>query len=220
MRRLAGTAAVCGAVLAGTAAIALGAPAAITGDGADTFVGGPNYSHDAGTVATLTVTGSTHNVMATAKGPDGKALFRSATISGGSTPVNGTQYLAPGSYPFICTIHPTTMTGNLIVGAGTPLARPSVAVKILDKKLQTVLKNKKLKVKLTTTGSGNVPVDAFLGKKTITSRTQVDAPGSTVLKLPLTTKGRKALAKKAKAKVTVKSSIDFGSPVQVSGKLK
>ena len=218
MRRLAGTAAVCGAVLAGTAAIALGAPAAITNVG-DTF-SAPTYAHDAGTVAQYVNAGGTHNVMATAKGPDGKALFRSATISGGSTPVNGTQYLAPGSYPFICTIHPTTMTGDLIVGTGTPLARPAVAVKILDKKLQTVLKNKKLKVKLTATGSGNVPVDAFLGKKTITSRTQVDAPGSTVLKLPLTTKGRKALAKKAKAKVTVKSSIDFGSPVQASAKLK
>ncbi len=218
MRRLAGIAALCAAVLAGTAAIALGAPASITNVG-DTF-SAPTYAHDAGTVAQYVNAGGTHNVTATANGPDGKALFRSATISGGSTPVNGTQYLAPGSYSFICTIHPTTMTGNLIVGAGTPQARPSVTVKILDTKLKSVLKRKRLKVKLTATGSGNVPFDAFLGKKAISSRTQVDAPGSTVLKLPLTKKGLKALAKKATAKVTVKSSIDFGSPATATAKLK
>ncbi|MDX6615747.1 MAG: hypothetical protein QOD60_838 [Solirubrobacterales bacterium] len=220
MRRLAGVAVLSAALLAGTAAIALGAPATITGDGANTFVGGPNFAGDAGTVAQLVVTGSTHNVTSTANGPDGKALFRSATIGSGSTPVNGTQFLAPGSYPFICTVHPTTMSGNLVVGAGTPQARPAVALQVLDKKIAKVIKKAQLRVKLTATGTGSVPVEVFLGKRAIAGKTQLDAPGSTVLKLPLTPKGLKALAKKKKATVTVKSSIPFGSPVTVTGALK
>jgi plastocyanin len=220
MRRLAGVAVLSAALLAGTAAIALGAPATITGDGANTFVGGPNFAGDAGTVAQLVVTGSTHNVTSTANGPDGKALFRSATIGSGSTPVNGTQFLAPGSYSFICTVHPTTMSGNLVVGAGTPQARPAVALQVLDKKIAKVIKKAQLRVKLTATGTGSVPVEVFLGKRAIAGKTQLDAPGSTVLKLPLTPKGLKALAKKKKATVTVKSSIPFGSPVTVTGALK
>jgi plastocyanin len=219
VRRLVGTAAVCAALLGGTAVIALAAPATITATGGDVFTGAP-FNHDAGSVAQFSVTGGTHNVTATAKGPDGKALFRTATINGGTVPVGGTQYLAPGSYPFICTVHPTTMTGDLVVGAGTPQARPSVTLKVLDTKLKKVVKKSQLRVKLTATGTGNVPVDVLLGKKPVASRTQLDAPGSTVLKLPLTAKGRKALAKKLKATLTVKSSIDFGSPVTATAKLK
>jgi plastocyanin len=220
MSRLAGLAVLCAALLAGTAAIALAAPATITGDGANTFVGGPNFPGDAGTVAQLVVTGSTHNVTSTANGPDGKALFRSATIGSGSTPVNGTQFLAPGSYPFICTVHPTTMSGNLVVGAGTPQARPSVTLQVLDKKIARVLKKNQLRVKVTAGGTGKAPVSALLGKKEIATAGEVAAPGTQVLKLPLTPKGRKALARKKKATLTVKSSIPFGAPVTATAALK
>lgn len=87
MKRLAAAGLLIAAALAGTAAVALAAPATITGDGADTFVGGPDYPHEAGTVAQLVVTGSQHNVTSTAGGPDGKALFRSSTVSGAPRPL-------------------------------------------------------------------------------------------------------------------------------------
>ena len=171
MTRLPGIAGICAAVLAGTAATALGAPATIVGTGRDAFTQ-PSYDHDGGAVQ-FSVTGSTHNVTANAKGPDGKALFRSSTISGGSTPVNGSQYLAPGIYPFFCTVHPD-MTSNLVV-SGAPQPRPTVTLTVLDKRLARVLKKSALRVKVSATGGGNVPVNVMVGKKAVANRTQLDA---------------------------------------------
>jgi plastocyanin len=221
MRRLAGITGACAALLAATAAIALGAgPATITNDPASNTFSPTSYNHEAGTLATYRFTGgSPHDVTATANGPDGKALFRSATISSGSTPVNGTQFLGPGSYPFFCTVHGPSMSGTLVV-AGTPQARPSVALQVLDKSLAKVIKKKQLRVQVTTTGTGKAPVSAFLGKKQVATAGEVTAPGTKVLKLPLTTKGRNAIKKKTKVTLTVKSSIAFGSPVKATAKLK
>jgi plastocyanin len=69
-----------------------------------------------------------HNVTATANGADAKPLFASATISLGQTArVDGTQYLATGSYQFDCTLHPF-MKGTLVVtSAGSPVPRPGQA---------------------------------------------------------------------------------------------
>lgn len=59
-----------------------------------------------------------HNVQSRDRAPDGAPLFASETISGGeSTPVTGVEQLAPGNYPFLCTLHPQ-MAGTLAVGAG------------------------------------------------------------------------------------------------------
>jgi hypothetical protein len=60
----------------------------------------PSYGMAAGEVPTFTndtVGDVPHDVAATARGPDGRFLFKSKVIgSNQSTPVNGTQYLAPG----------------------------------------------------------------------------------------------------------------------------
>src|SRR5689334_13849843 len=88
----------------------------------DNTYSAPSYTINQGEVATLQVTGSDHNATATQKGPDGMALFRSPTITGGQTQVNGTQYLTGGTYTFFCTVHPQTMQATLVVsGAGTPV---------------------------------------------------------------------------------------------------
>jgi plastocyanin len=220
MRRLAVAGLLGIALLAAMSTSAWAAPAAITGDGADTFVGGPNFAHDPGTVAQLTVTGSQHNVVSNAKGPDGKALFRSPTISGGSTPIGGTQFLAAGSYPFICTIHPSTMSGNLVVGAGTPQPRPTVAVEALDRKLAKVVKSSRLRVRVTTTGTGIVAVGAAVGNKRVAGPSQVTGAVSTVVKLPISSRGRARLERLRKAKVKVTGSVDFGAPSSAVAKLK
>jgi plastocyanin len=204
------------AVLCLWAAVAWAAPAAIEGTGANTF-NATSYAHDGGTVAQLTVTGSSHNVTANANGPDGKTLFRSGTISSGTTPVNGTQYLSAGSYPFFCTIHPDTMQATLnVTGSGLP--RPTVDAAVSSRKLSKVLKKGKLAVKVRTTGAPEVALAAVLGKRTIATGT-VRAGGTTAA-LKLTKSGRQALAGKDKATVKVTGSIEFGAPDTAKAKLK
>lgn len=208
------------AVVAATAAVAWAAPATITGTGLNTF-DATSYNHDAGTVATLNVTGSNHNVTANATGPDGKALFRSATITPGSTPVNGTQFVGPGTYGFICSVHPTTMQANLVV-SGTPLPRPAVTLKVLSKNLDKVAGKGKLPVRVTGSGSsGVVDLTAKLGNKTLGSRDDVSvAPGQalkTILKL--TKSGRSRLRNKDQATVKVTGAVDFGFPSTAKRKL-
>jgi plastocyanin len=220
MKRLAGIGLACLGVLAGTAAVAWAAPASITNDPTANFFLPTSFNHDAGTVATYVHSGSnSHNVTSTANGPDGKLLFSSATISSGSTPVNGTQFLGPGSYPFFCTVHGPSMSGTLVV-TGTPQVRPSVQLAVLDKKLAKVVKKRQLRVQVTTTGTGQAAVSASLGNKTIFTKTSVTAPGTQVVKLPLTSKGRAALKNKKKAKLTVTSSIAFGATATATAKLK
>ncbi len=113
--------------------IAFAASQTVVGEADDTFSGGsgganPTYTTDQGEVVPFQVNGDTHNVTAHQNGPDGKALFRTPTISGGTTGVQGTQYLTAGSYTFFCTIHPTTMEATLVVTAnGTAQARPASA---------------------------------------------------------------------------------------------
>jgi plastocyanin len=204
------------AVLGLGAAVAWGAPAAIEGTGANTF-NATSYAHDGGTVAQLTVTGSSHNVTAYANGPDAKTLFRSGTISSGTTPVNGTQYLSAGSYSFFCTIHPDTMQATLNV-TGTGLPRPTVDVAVSSRKLSKVLKKGKLAVKVATTGAPEVALAAVLGKRTIATGTV--RAGGTTAGLKLTKSGRQALAGKDKATVKVTGSIEFGVPDTAKAKLK
>jgi plastocyanin len=203
-------------VLGMGAAVAWAAPASIVGEGDNTFNAG-SYAHDGGTVAQLTVTGSTHNATANATGPDGKALFRSATVSSGNTPVDGTQYLNAGSYSFICTIHPTTMQATLSV-TGTGLSRPTVDLAVTSRKLAKVVKKGKIAVKATTTGSPKVDLTAALGKRTIGKGT-IPA-GGTAGAVKLTKAGKQALRGKEQATIKVTGSIDFGAPDTVKSKLK
>ena len=59
-----------------------------------------------------------HNVQSTDTNSDGTPLFASAIIRLGSPPVavKGVETLPPGSYPFICYVHPA-MKGTLTVAA-------------------------------------------------------------------------------------------------------
>ncbi len=148
------------------ASIALGA-APIIGQG-DDFYSAPTYPIDQGEVAQFQVTGSTHNVTAIQAGPDGQALFRSPTISGGSTGVQGTQYLSAGDYTFFCTVHPTTMQATLHVTAnGAPQARPSAQLSVRSKKLAKASK-KGILVAITASAKvDGASLVAKLGKATI-----------------------------------------------------
>src|SRR5215203_2999418 len=122
-------------------AIALAQPSEVIVAGPGESYTQPTYNTDQGVVVPFRNDGGTHNVTARQTGPDGKALFRSPTISGGTAGVDGTQYLSTGDYAFFCTVHPTTMNGTLhVTGGGTPVARPSATLKLKSRKISKAIK--------------------------------------------------------------------------------
>jgi plastocyanin len=225
MRRRAGLPALGVAIVMGLAfaAPAMAAPANIqAGQAPSNDVFNPSdYLHDGGTIATITwIAGGSHDVTSRGFGPDGKPLFQSALLSSGSAPVKGTQYLAQGTYAFYCTTHPLTMSGNLNVNTGSPLARPSVVLAgVKGTKLAKVVKKGKVPVKVTVANGAQATVAVLLGKKKVGSVTAPVAKSGTV-QVPLTSKGKAALAKKTKATLKVTAAVDFGSPATFKLSLK
>jgi plastocyanin len=214
--------AVAGALVVAIALIAAGlafGAAPIIGQGDDTY-SAPTYTIDQGEVGQLQVTGSTHNVTARQNGPDGQALFRTPTISGGSAGVQGTQYLSAGDYTFFCTVHPTTMQATLhVTSNGAPQARPASSIKVARRNLKQTIK-KGLKLNMTpTTRIDGVTLTAKLGKATIGKSTTALAEGFNAPVLKLSKAGKSKLAGKHTAKVTVTADIPFGSPVTSKAKL-
>lgn len=218
-----GGVAVAGALFAG--GLAFAASQTIVGQGDNTYSGGtggtsPTYTTDQGEVVQLQVTGSSHNATAHQNGPDGQALFRSPTISGGTTGVQGTQYLSAGDYTFFCSVHPSTMQATLhVTGNGTPQARPSASLSVRSRKLSKVSK-KGLQVAVTSTAKvDGASLVAKLGKTTIGTADGLSlAAGQQFATVKLSKAGRSKLSGKSTASVTVTATIPFGSPA--SGKAK
>ena len=164
-----------------------------------------------------------HNVTAVDSGPDGKALFESGTeAAGGSSPINGTQYLAAGTYSFYCTIHTTAMSSQLVVEPGTPVARPSVKLTVPSQKLKKVRSSGKLKVSLKgLTDSTGVSFVAKAGSKKLGSASgaNVTSGAKRTITIKLTSAGKKALKNKKKVSVSVVATVPFGKSVSASRKL-
>lgn len=110
-------------------AVALGAPAVAQAD--QEIVAAPPYRYvdtdvtiDQGEPLTFRNTdAASHDVQG--KGPDGAVIFKSEIIGQNETSfVEGSQYLATGTYDFFCSLHPS-MVGKLnVTAAGTPAPRP------------------------------------------------------------------------------------------------
>ena len=199
--------------------LAFAASATVVGQADNTYSAGL-YSTDQGELSSLQVTGSSHNVTARQTGPDGKPLFRSPTISGGTTAIQGTQFLSAGSYQFFCTVHPTTMSGTLNVSSnGTPQARPSATLKLVTKKLARASKGLSVAITSSAKVEGGELV-AKLGKTTIGTATNLAwFAGQQFQTIRLTKAGKSKLRGKSKAQVTVTATVPFGSPATVKGKL-
>ena len=222
MSALAGLAAV-GAMALGAAG-ALAVAETITSSPLCCTFSKPTFTIDQGELATYqNPGGSSHNVTATANGPDGAELFRSDTISSGQTPVSGTQYLTQGTYNFVCTIHPGMVASLAVTGNGTPVPRPGVQLKVLSRKLDRVVASRRLKVRVSApSASDDVAITARKGARKLGSKRGIDlsAGSSRTLKLRLTRAARNALEDLAKAKVKVSATVPFGSPASAKRKLR
>jgi plastocyanin len=185
-----------------------------------------SFTIDAGTVGSFQnqTTGIPHTMTASENGPDNKPLFDTETVSSGQgAAVNGTQYLAPGSYHFFCEVHGPSMSADLIVtGNGTTVARPQISLKVLSKDLGKVASSGKLKLKLSAvTASADIDVSAQKGPKKLGSVRKVNlaAGASRVVKLALSSSARKALEGLSSAKVKATAEVPFGAPAQAKRRL-
>jgi plastocyanin len=180
------------------------------------------FTIDAGQDATFhnETPGVPHSMTAASKGPDHKRLFNSGiTSSGKQAAVNGTQYLAPGTYHFFCLVHGPSMSANLVVsGSGAPVARPEIEVKVLSRKIHAVVRSRRLKVRVSAvTESQNVELSAAKGLVKLgapKSGINLAAGSSRTVKLNVSPGVNAGFIREgmAKAKVKVIGSVPFGSP--------
>lgn len=168
----------------------------------------PNY------VNPSNASGSPHNVTSVDTGPDGKTLFGSDTISaGGKSPVAGAQYLTDGSYHFICTIHGSTMSGDLVVAGGTAVPRPKIALSFPGQKLKQIRKSGKIKVKVkAVTASSGINLSVSKGKKKLGSASglKLGAGVTKTLSVKLTGSGKKLIKNGKKILFLAKGTVSSG----------
>ncbi len=133
--------------------------------------------------------------------------------------MDGTDSLAPGTYRFFCTVHPTQMSGELVV---TPSASPTIAVKVLSRKLGPVASSGKLKVKLRgLLASNGVSLTARLGKRKLGTKRGIDLPAgaSRTVRLPLSRSGKNFLSGRGTAKVKVTATPPGDKPASATRRL-
>ncbi len=234
-----------GAGATALAVLALALPGGAAGGvpaGTDTIVApGRSYTGGTGTAGAFRLTAGQnpvfrnddlasekHNVIAVEDGPDDEPLFQTPLIAGGGTSVlvAGTEYLQPGTYDFICTIH-TEMTGKLEVAGVNPKPRPSVSVAVASKRLGAVKRSGQVKVRLSAaTDAAGIGVAARIGGKGAgrAKDVELEAGGSQVLKLKLGAAARKVVAKAVKKgtriPVAVSAEVPWGAPAAATAKLR
>jgi plastocyanin len=221
------------AVASLAAAAALSASAVAWG--ADTIVAGnqldysqPLYTQAQGERANFRniEPGIPHNVVSNGK-IGGKPLFRSSTIpgsvAGNQTPVSGTQFLVAGDYTFFCSVHPNMEATLKVNATGTPVARPSIRVAILTGSLAKAQNSGRVRVKVRAlTKSDNVALKLKLGAKPLASKANIDLAPGQIRKplLKLSAAGKRRLARRTQAKLTLIGTVPFGKSRTVKKLLK
>jgi hypothetical protein len=213
--------------LAGVGAgAAFGSAETITADTTCCSYDQASYNVGTGEVPTLvnpsvSDTGDPHDATAKQKGPDGKPLFRSADIDvGHSGKVSGTQYLAPGVYPFECMIHGPPMDANLvIVDDGPPVARPKIDVKVPVQTLNKVRNTGKLTVTVKAlTKSNGISLVVKKGSKLLGTAKglNISAGKTKTVTVHLGAAGKSALKGLRSASVKATGAVPFGKPDSAS----
>lgn len=154
-----------------------------------------------------------HDVASYGRTPDGSFLFKSDVVPAPSdVPVEGAERLRAGSYGFFCTIHPW-MEGELTVrdaGGEGGAAPPEVEVRILDGRIRQVRRRAGLRTRVTVDQAARVRVTAAIGRgkrrRPIARGTRaLKKEGSKRIVAKLTKAGKRALAGRDRARVTVKA---------------
>lgn len=190
-----------------------------------TFEAGP-WVQDQGEVSILdnSATEAPHDLTSNQTGPDGRPLFQAeAALGGQSKQVNGSQYLAAGTYPFYCQIHGPSMNGELVVtAAGNPVRRPSVKVLLVKQSRKQVRKaGIRVKVKARTSSKG-VTVTARKGRALLGVKRGLGfkAGQARTFRIPLSKSGRKAVSKGKVVKISIQATVAFGKPSKANLKLR
>ena len=144
----------------------------------------------------------------------GERLFSSATIFSGTTPVDGTQSLPPGTYPFICTVHAPGMAAELVVReSGAPPPAPLT----LDLSAKTQEHRKKIKFSATATAASTLVAD---GKDIKETTKQLAANEKTEIKAELTRKFNKQVEEGDRVKIKGTATDQGGSSATDTVKAK
>ncbi len=190
------------------------------------FVGSP-FPQAAGVKAELSNPGSPntvpHNVYADTKGADGGPLFYSSLAGPGATvPVEGTEFLTPGSYRFRCTLH-RGMNGVLAVSSGAAVPRPKVRPTIRSNSLSVVRRKGRIDLALqsgTSTGPVTVTVTANGSSAASAKVSSLRAGEVRRLSAKLSPKGRKTIARGSSVQIKVRAVAEFGSVGSASKNLR
>jgi plastocyanin len=143
----------------------------------------------------------------------GGFLFDSETLGQGvSGPVDGVEYLASGTYPFFCSLHPG-MEADLTVGpGGTARSRPSVVAAILPARKRALARKGILRIALRSEEA--VPMLSFeilSNNRRIGSGSEDLAAGTTkVVAIPLPRSLRRKISSIRAIRIRVRGSLPYG----------
>jgi len=186
-----------------------------------------SFDISAGTLASFNNDGTdaTHDVAAVKKGPDGQPLFKAGQIRSGTTPVAGTQYLAPGDYKFFCTIHGAdVMSATLTILPGaTPQARPAVDVTIPAQSLAKTVSSGKLAVTVKgKVAASGVRLTVKKGTRRLgtVSKLNLAAGASRTVRVPLSKSAKKLLYGLTSATLAAEAAVPFGKTDRSTRKLR
>jgi len=184
------------------------------------------------TIAMPPVLDFPHDVVSSGRSVDGRTLFRSAQVGAGkSAVVEGAEYLDPGVYRFICSIHNfptiygTRMEADLVVldGGAPPKPRPTIDLRLPRQSLVRVLRQGGLRVLARGDGTAKqVKLIARIGKRIVATKAGVALGSETFkpLRLRLRRDARRALRKRGSAVVSLVGAARFGEPRALRRRLR
>jgi hypothetical protein len=200
------------------------------------YFSAPRYSMYPGespTVAMPAVLDFPHDVTSTDKGLDERTLFESPQVGAGkSAVVEGAEYLPPGAYHFICSIHSfptiygTRMEADLVVidNGSAPKPRPRIEIALPDQRLGRILKRRALVVaaRAESVTARQVKFIARVGKKVLVSKQGFTLePGEfQSLELPLGRRALRALRDRRSALVSLIGAARFGEASTLKRRLR
>jgi hypothetical protein len=172
-----------------------------------------------------------HDTTSVERGLDGRTLFESPEVGAGkSAMVEGAEYLRPGLYHFICSIHNfptiygTRMEADLVVvdNGTSPKPRPTIEMEFPDQSLGQVRRRGTLAVAARAgTVTDRVKFVAKMGKRILASKQGFTlSPGAFQrIEIRLSRGARRRLGERRSVLVSLIGAARFGGPVTLRRRL-